>query len=62
MKKNTISTNFDPNECVNLDQSMKIGPHKNKAIHSILCPMNKASDYTGIYLAFYLHVFDQLEI
>ena len=34
MKENIMATNFEPNECVILVQSMKIGTHKNKAIHS----------------------------
>ena len=30
-----MPTNFDPNECANLDQSTKIGPNENKVIHSM---------------------------
>ena len=31
-----MAMNFEPQECVILGQSMKIGTHENKAIHSIL--------------------------
>ena len=31
-----MATNFEPHECVIFVQSMKIGTHENKAIHSIL--------------------------
>ena len=33
--ENTMATNFEPHECVNFVQTMKIGTHENKAIHSI---------------------------
>ena len=38
MKKNITATNFEPHECVIFAQSMKIGTHENKAIHSIGLP------------------------
>ena len=31
-----MATEFEPHECVIFIQSMKIGTHKNKAIHSTL--------------------------
>ena len=36
MKENTISTTFEPNECVNFVKSTKIGTHENKGIHSMV--------------------------
>ena len=35
MKENAMTTNFEPHECVSFAQTMKIGTHENKAIHSI---------------------------
>ena len=35
MKENATSMNFKPHECVIFAQTMKIGTHKNKTIHSI---------------------------
>ena len=35
MKENTMAMNLEPHQCVILAQSMQIGTHENKAIHSI---------------------------
>ena len=35
--ENIIAMNFEPQEYANIDQSIKIGIHENKAIHNILC-------------------------
>ena len=35
MREYTIAMNFEPHEHVNFVQSMKIGTHENKAIHSM---------------------------
>ena len=36
LKKNALTTKFEPHECVIFAQSTKIGTHENKTIHSIL--------------------------
>ena len=36
--KNIMSTNFDPNECINLDQSTKLVPTKNITTQSVASP------------------------
>ena len=38
-----------------------IGKHRDNKVSFVLF-IYFASDYAGIYMAFYLHVFDQLEI
>ena len=37
MKEYTMTTNFEPHECVIFVQSTKIDTDENKAIHSSLC-------------------------
>ena len=37
MKENAMTMNFESHECVIFAQSMEIGTHENKAIHSIFC-------------------------
>ena len=40
MKKNALTKKFEPQKCVIFAQSMKIGTHENKAIHSTLVMMS----------------------
>ena len=50
-----MTTNFEPNECVNFTQSTKIGTHENKAIHSRVYWFDSRFSFFSLFVSCFYH-------